>query len=112
MKTLSESLSRPQTRKPASLPSGGDLKELFEAVLGLKTQAECEKFFADLCTPGELSAVADRWKVARLLDQRMPYREIYERTGVSTATITRVARALFLGESGYRRALDRLKTKR
>jgi TrpR-related protein YerC/YecD len=81
-------------------------------MLGIATQAECERFFADLCTPGELLAMADRWKVARLLDQGMPYREIYEKTGVSTATITRVARALFLGRSGYRGALDRMKLKR
>src|SRR5258706_7198568 len=96
------------SRRPASLPSGPDLKELFAAMLGLQTQAECEKFFADLCTPGELLAMADRWKVARLLDLGMPYREIYEKTGVSTATITRVAPAPFLGESGYRKALERI----
>ena len=100
------------THKPASPPADADLQDLFEAVLGLSTKADCEKFFSDLCTPGELLALADRWKVARLLDQGMPYREIYEKTGVSTATITRVARALFLGESGYRKALDHTKTKR
>jgi TrpR-related protein YerC/YecD len=89
-----------------------DLKGLYEALLQLKTLAECEKFFADLCTPGELLAMADRWKVVRLLDRGIPYREIYEKTGVSTATITRVARALFLGEHGYRTALDRINPKR
>ena len=47
--------------------------------------------------------------MAKLLDREMPYREIYQRTGVSTATVTRVARALTHGESGYRRILDRLK---
>jgi TrpR-related protein YerC/YecD len=98
--------------KPVALPAVEDLRSLFEAILTLKTQVECEKFFTDLCTPGELLAIADRWKVVRLIDQGMPYREIYEKTGVSTATITRVARALFLGESGYRNALDRAKSKR
>jgi TrpR-related protein YerC/YecD len=112
MSTPPGRLPRLSSRKPGLSPGGADLQDLFEAVLGLQTQAACEKFFADLCTPGELLAMADRWKVARLLDQGMPYRGIYEKTGVSTATITRVARALFLGESGYRRALDRIKPKR
>lgn len=108
--TRSRSLVAPH--RPASAPDGEDLRELFAAMLGLRTLAECEKFFADLCTPGELLAMADRWKAARLLDQGMPYRGIYEKTGISTATITRVARALFLGKSGYRGALNRMRPKR
>src|SRR5437867_6841057 len=112
MNTLRSRPSFQTPRKPAFSPRDSDLQDLFDAVLGLASKADCEKFFIDLCTPGELLAMADRWKVARLLDQGLPYREIYEKTGVSTATITRVARALFLGESGYRKALDRSKSKR
>jgi TrpR-related protein YerC/YecD len=96
----------------ARASSGRDLKDLFEAVLRLGAEKECEEFFADLCTPAELLAMADRWKAARLLDQGLPYREIYEKTGVSTATVTRVARALFNGQGGYRKALDRRQAKR
>ena len=84
-----------------------DRRSLFEAVAGLKDTAACAAFFADLCTPAELEALAGRWKVARLLDQGLPYREISEKTGISTATVTRVARCLTYGkDGGYRRALD------
>ena len=82
-------------------------KELFQAILSLRELEECERFFTDLCTPSELEALADRWRVARLIARGMPYREIYEKTGVSTATVTRVARALTHGRSGYRTILER-----
>ena len=81
---------------------------LYGAVLALETEKECEAFFADLCTPPELEAMAGRWRVARLLDQGLPYREISKKTGISTATVTRVARCLTYGrDGGYRRLLDR-----
>ncbi len=85
-----------------------DRSELFRAILDLRNIEECNRFFGDLCTPAELAAMADRWRVAKLVDQGVPYREINERTGVSTATVTRVARALSYGQNGYRLALDRL----
>jgi len=66
---------------------------------------DCRRFLEDLCTPAELRAMADRWRVAKLVAKKVPYREIYEATGVSTATITRVARALRLGSDGYARIL-------
>lgn len=84
-------------------------KALYSAIVRLKTLDECEEFFSDLCTPGELESLGDRWEVARLLDQGVPYREIYDQTGVSTATVTRVARALKHGEGGYGKALNRIK---
>jgi len=77
-------------------------------VLSLGTVEECRRFFADLCTPAELEALGDRWVVAGLVDRGVPYREIHERTGVSTATVTRVGRALGFGEGGYRIALQRV----
>lgn len=85
--------------------------DVTEAILLLKSRVECEKFLKDLCTPQELSALRERWKVCQLLDQQsLSYREIHERTKVSMATIGRVAR--FLREErygGYRHILKRLK---
>ncbi|HVT62832.1 MAG TPA: YerC/YecD family TrpR-related protein [Legionellaceae bacterium] len=77
------------------------LQQLFEAISLLNTSAEAEAFFKDLCTIAELEAMSDRWQVVLLLQQQMPYRVIHEKTGVSMTTITRVARALTLGEGGY-----------
>lgn len=82
-------------------------RELYRAILGLESLEDCERFFADLCTPAELRALSGRWAVARLLARGIPYRQIHEETQVSTATITRVARALTFGERGYRHALDK-----
>lgn len=96
-------MARKTTRDPKS--------SLFEAILRLDSPEECERFFTDLCTPNELAALADRWEVARLLDRKVPYRDIYDQTGVSTATVTRVARALLHGEGGYRQVLNDLKEK-
>lgn len=83
---------------------------LYEALLALKTAQECENFLADLCTPQEVRAVKERWRVAQLLDQgELSYRAIHDITGASLATIGRVAR--FLKEEsykGYRLILDRL----
>jgi TrpR-related protein YerC/YecD len=88
-----------------------DEQSLFDAVLLLRSRKEVGRFLADLCTPGELRAFAERWQVARLLDQgKLTYREIAERTGASTTTVVRVAR--FLNEmphQGYRLVLDRMK---
>jgi TrpR-related protein YerC/YecD len=85
------------------------MKELFEAILVLETRSELERFFRDLCTIAELEAMAHRWQVARLLDRRLPYLEIAQRTHASTTTVTRVAHWLRYGEGGYRLALDRRK---
>jgi TrpR-related protein YerC/YecD len=86
-----------------------ELSELIQTLLGLKKPGELEAFLRDLCTLGELEAMAHRWAVARLVDQGLPYTEISERTGASTATVTRVAHWLRHGEGGYRLALDRAK---
>ena len=84
-------------------------RALFRAVLQLSDIEACERFFTDLCTPAEIAAMADRWAVARLVDKHLPYRRIQAETSVSTATITRVARALFHGKGGYRGVLDALR---
>lgn len=83
------------------------VRELCEALSSLSTAEECRRFLLDLCTPAELLAMSDRWRVAKLLVRGMSYRKIYERTGVSTATVTRVARSLDRGEGGYGLALER-----
>jgi TrpR-related protein YerC/YecD len=85
-------------------------KELFNAILKLEDLEELRKFFSDLCTPAELQAMSDRWRVAQLLNEGLPYRTIYEKTGVSTATVTRVARCLEYGE-GYRLVLQKTRKK-
>jgi TrpR-related protein YerC/YecD len=90
---------------------GDDFNALYDAFLLLKTRDECERFLYDLTTPAEALAFVERWKVARMLDQnKLSYRGIHEKTGVSITTIGRVAR--FLSQEsylGYRLVLDRLK---
>ena len=85
------------------------MTELFEALRSLKSRRELEAFLRDLCTLGELEAMAHRWQVARLVDQGLPYTEIAVKTGASTATVTRVAHWLNHGEGGYRIAIARTK---
>jgi TrpR-related protein YerC/YecD len=85
-----------------------DTTALFEAMLALKTVPEAESFFRDLCTLHELEELAGRWAVVRLLEQGCNYREISERTGASTATVTRIAQWFRHGTGGYRLLLDRL----
>ncbi len=86
-----------------------DTKVLFEAILCLKSVSEAEAFFRDLMTPQEIETFAERFKVAVMLSKGISYREIYEKTGVSTATITRVNQWLERGMGGYKLALERLK---
>jgi TrpR-related protein YerC/YecD len=86
-----------------------EMSELVDAIRALKSRVELEAFLRDLCTLGELEAMAHRWEVARLVHQGLPYTEIAEKTGASTATVTRVAHWLNHGEGGYRIAIDRAK---
>lgn len=90
-----------------------DLGPLCEALLAIRDKAEAELFLRDLLTPGEIRTLLERWRVARLLDEGgHSYREIAEKTGASTTTVTRVSR--FLTQEpwqGYRIILDRLKEK-
>jgi len=84
-----------------------DLAALAEAFAALQDPQEVQAFLRDLCTPAELEAMADRWKVVPLLQQGVPYREIHERTGVSVTTTGRVARTLEHGHRGYAAAIAR-----
>ena len=81
---------------------------LFEAILSLNSQEECYRLFEDLCTIHAIQALAQRLEVAKLLRERITYHEIAERTGASTATISRVNRCLTYGAEGYNIVLDRL----
>lgn len=82
---------------------------LFEAVLGLTSIEECELFFRDILTLSELQAMTERFWVAReLYEGEKSYRAINKETGVSTATITRIAQWMSNGTGGYKMALERI----
>ncbi len=85
----------------------GHQDDLFDAILALNTSDETRNFFYDLCTPAELEGLIDRWRVAKMLVQKTPYRKIAEETNVSTATIVRVARFLHNGFDGYKTVMQR-----
>ena len=84
-------------------------RQLCRALLALKTTEEMQKFLQDLCTPTEIQAITDRWQVVFPLKKGLPYRTIYDKTGVSVTTIGRVARSIALGAGGYDIAYQRLK---
>lgn len=85
-----------------------EVDHLFDAVLTLKTREECYKLFSDVCTIKELLAMAQRYEVAMMLTKKMTYLDIADKTGASTATISRVNRSLTYGEDGYTLVFDRL----
>ena len=82
---------------------------LFEAVLTLKSPEECYAFFEDVCTVNELLSLSQRYEVAKMLREKKTYLDIAERTGASSATISRVNRALQYGADGYKAVLPRIK---
>ena len=83
------------------------VQALAVALAALAKPGEVRAFLEDLCTPAELEAMADRWRVVPLLRQGLPYRDIHDRTQVSVTTIGRVARTLGRGAGGYAAALKR-----
>ena len=84
------------------------VNQLFSAILTLKTVEECYQFFEDVCTIQELVAISQRFEVADMLTQKKTYLDIAEKTGASTATISRVNRSLTYGNDGYALVLKRL----
>ena len=82
--------------------------ELYRAILALKDIDECYDFFVDLCTVSELKAMEQRFEVARLLNEGMIYNDILEKTGASSATISRVNRSLNYGTDAYRAVFARM----
>jgi TrpR-related protein YerC/YecD len=84
-------------------------ERLYRAILALETEGECYAFFQDLCTIAELRSMEQRYEVATLLSEGMVYSDILERTGASSATISRVNRALLNGTGGYVSVLGKMK---
>lgn len=85
------------------------IDKLFEAILTLQTDEECYRFFEDICTVAEIKSLAQRLEVARMLKANATYSEIAEKTGASSATISRVKRCLNYGADGYKLVLERIK---
>ena len=82
---------------------------LFEGILSLQTKEECYRFFEDICTINEIKAFEQRLQVAKMLAEKRTYLDIASTTGASTATISRINRALNYGSDGYKLILERLK---
>lgn len=82
--------------------------ELCEAILSLKTREECYAFLEDICTIRELLEMSQRLSVAKLLSRGMSYSQISQKTGVSTATISRISRCIEYGSGGYKMIIERL----
>ncbi len=86
-----------------------EVDELFEAVMCLKTQEECYRFFEDICTANELHAISQRLQVAKMLSEGNTYTDIESKTKASAATISRVNKSLLYGSDGYKLVLDKIK---
>ncbi len=87
------------------------VEELFNAILTLENVEECMNFFEDICTVNEVLSIAQRFQVARMLKENHTYLEVADKTGASTATISRVNRSLNYGNDSYSMVLDRMKDK-
>ena len=85
------------------------IDQLAQAVLTLKTEEDCYRFFEDVATIAEIKALGQRLEVARMLQEKQTYNEIAGQTGASTATISRVKRCLNYGADGYKIVLERMK---
>ena len=90
----------------------GFADRLFEYILTMETVEECYQLFEDLCTVHEINSIAQRVAVAEMLEKKCTYVEIAEKTGASTATISRVNRSLIYGTDGYQMAFARLAEKK
>ena len=88
-----------------------EVDHLFDAILTLENKEECYTFFEDVCTVNELQSIAQRFEVAAMLRQKNTYLEIAQKTGASTATISRVNRSLNFGSDGYEMVFERINEK-
>ena len=88
-----------------------DVDELFDAIASLKNREECYKFFEDALTVKEILDIAQRLKAAKMLKARCSYIEVCQETGMSTATISRVSKALERGAGGYELVISRMEKK-
>lgn len=87
-----------------------DKTELFKAILSLDSSKECEEFFNDLCTIKEVEAMAQRFKAAKMFDEKKTYENIIEMTDISSATLSRVSKSYQYG-NGYRNVIEKMKKK-
>ena len=85
-----------------------EVEELFRAILSLDDVEECFSFFEDLCTTNEVLSFAQRFQVAKMLFENRTYQDIAEKSGASTATISRVKRSIDDGSGGYKVIFDRM----
>ena len=85
-----------------------EMDDLFNAILLLQNRTECYQFFEDICTMNELVSMSQRFEVAGMLRQGRTYLDIAQKTGASTATISRVNRSLMYGNDGYKLVMDRI----
>ena len=85
-----------------------NLHDFFQAIITLKTEEECEKFFDDVCTVQEVEVISQRFEVAKLLYEGKNYNDINKLTGASTATICRVSKCLTYGDGGYKTVIERV----
>lgn len=88
-----------------------EVDHLFDAILCLRDREECYTFFEDVCTVNELLSLSQRFEVARMLREQRTYLDIAEKTGASTATISRVNRSLNYGKDGYDMVFARMQDK-
>lgn len=82
---------------------------LYQAILSLENENECKIFFRDLLTEAEIKEFSARWRVAQMLDAKIPYEKIEKKTGMSSTTIARISKWLNNGKNGYRLVLNKLK---
>jgi TrpR-related protein YerC/YecD len=99
----SDNMAKKETRERSAV--------LYETIAKLKDADECRRFFEDLCTPTEMRAMEQRFDVAVFLQQGWVYLDILEKTGASSATISRVNRSLSYGTGAYERLFKRMKKK-
>ena len=88
-----------------------EVEQLFTAILSLKDKEECFAYFEDICTINELLSLSQRFEVARMLREHKTYLDIAQKTGASTATISRVNRSLNYGNDGYDMVFERILSK-
>ncbi len=86
-----------------------EIDQFFKAILTLENEEDCYRFFEDICTIKELQSIAQRLEVAVMLNNNITYHEIEEKTGASTATISRISKCLHYGAEGYKNVLEKLK---
>jgi len=91
--------------------SSKDARALYKAILALDSENDCKKFLRDLLTEKEIKEFTNRWKVARMLNDKVQYERIEKETGMSSTTIARIQKWLTKGMGGYKLVLKRFKDK-